>query len=381
MLSLFGHQIFCGSKWILFGRKRAKMVLLTLKVTVWPNHNGAISSRWTPSWWTLSRTPGSRTIGEKPRPLPRQDVCSHIEMPRNVNCSQRGVCPGTTQGSGAPACKWGVKTDLPGGWYKRPPRCCRCTPTYDDLSGPRESVSEPETRPASPSSWCATRDGDRSTDRGQGGHPWPLLNRWGMRPSLALPGNKELPALVPMTRTKVSYTCLSHLGIATWPCMRSGLPLWENPLVSSHHSRGLMYSRPKYITLDAAAIRPSSLWNWLTVSYRPSLTLLTAVRIDSIRVFTSCSIYQSLPGTHQCWNNPIERQWQSAKCDCLVLQCAGPIETHLAVVSTSGVYSTWKLYSSKSTDILPENNLDRSWSHRLEYYLSKSLKICDNYCT
>ncbi len=24
-----------------------------------------------------------------PRPLPRQDVCSHIEMPRDVNCSQR----------------------------------------------------------------------------------------------------------------------------------------------------------------------------------------------------------------------------------------------------------------------------------------------------
>ncbi len=34
--------------------------------------------------------------------------------------------------------------------------------------------------------------------------------------------------------------------------------LKENPLVLSHHCRGLMYSRPKVITLDAAAIRPSS---------------------------------------------------------------------------------------------------------------------------
>ncbi len=40
--------------------------------------------------------------------------------------------------------------------------------------------------------------------------------------------------------------------------MRSGFPLGENPLVLSHHCRGLMYSRAKGITLDAADIRPSS---------------------------------------------------------------------------------------------------------------------------
>ncbi len=40
--------------------------------------------------------------------------------------------------------------------------------------------------------------------------------------------------------------------------MRSGFLLRENPLVLSHHCRGLMYSRPKGITLDAADIRPSS---------------------------------------------------------------------------------------------------------------------------
>ncbi len=65
--------------------------------------------------------------------------------------------------------------------------------------------------------------------------------------------------------------------------MRNGFPLGENPLDLSHHCRGLMYSRPKGITLDAAAIRPNSLWNCLTVSDRPSLTLLTVLRIDSIR--------------------------------------------------------------------------------------------------
>ncbi len=55
--------------------------------------------------------------------------------------------------------------------------------------------------------------------------------------------------------------------------MQNGLPFWENPLVLSHHCRGLMYSSPKYITLDAAAIKPISLWNCLTVSDWPSLIL------------------------------------------------------------------------------------------------------------
>ncbi len=64
---------------------------------------------------------------------------------------------------------------------------------------------------------------------------------------------------------------------------RSGFPREENPLVLSHHCRGLMYSRPKGITLDAADIRPISFLNCLTVSDRPSLILLTDVSIDSIR--------------------------------------------------------------------------------------------------
>ncbi len=34
--------------------------------------------------------------------------------------SARGTCPGTTQGSGAPACIRGANADLPGGWYKKP---------------------------------------------------------------------------------------------------------------------------------------------------------------------------------------------------------------------------------------------------------------------
>ncbi len=65
--------------------------------------------------------------------------------------------------------------------------------------------------------------------------------------------------------------------------MRKGLPLGENPLVLSHHCRGLMCNSPKGIALDAAAIRPNSLWNYLTVSDWPSLILSTADRMKSIR--------------------------------------------------------------------------------------------------
>ncbi|CAM4618537.1 unnamed protein product [Leuciscus chuanchicus] len=65
--------------------------------------------------------------------------------------------------------------------------------------------------------------------------------------------------------------------------VRNGLPLGENPLVLSHHCRGLMCSSPKGIPLEAAAMRPNSLWNCLTVSSWSSFTLFTAARMESTR--------------------------------------------------------------------------------------------------
>ncbi len=58
MLSLFGHQIFCGSTWILFGKKRTKMALLTLKVAD-PCTRGWTTSDFLKStfmWWKSSRS-------------------------------------------------------------------------------------------------------------------------------------------------------------------------------------------------------------------------------------------------------------------------------------------------------------------------------------
>ncbi len=76
---------------------------------------------------------------------------------------------------------------------------------------------------------------------------------------------------------------------------RMTLIMWKgvaprgNLLVLSHHCMCLMYNSPKAITLDAAAIKPSSLWNCLTVSDWPSLILFTADRMDSIRAGDRCA--------------------------------------------------------------------------------------------
>ncbi len=159
---------------------------------------------------------------------------------------------------------------------------------HGNLSGLVESVWVLETRLASPGRWCATWDGGHSTGRRKSGHSWPLPNRWEMHPLLALRGDKELPAPGPETRTKGFLHMFMarrhrHVTFIMW----SGFPLGENPLVLSHHCRGLIYSRPKVITLDAADIRPSSFWNCLTVSGRPSLMVLTDhKRVDPSRGHT-----------------------------------------------------------------------------------------------
>ncbi len=71
--------------------------------------------------------------------------------------------------------------------------------------------------------------------------------------------------------------------------IRNGFPLEENSLVFNHHCRGLMYRRPKGITLDAAAMSPSSLWNCFTVIAWPSFILETFARMDSIWAGDNCA--------------------------------------------------------------------------------------------
>ncbi len=98
---------------------------------------------------------------------------------------------------------------------------------------------------------------------------------------------------------KSTVCCIAHFIL---------LPFGENPLVLSHHCRGLMYSSPKGIMLDAAAIRPNSLWNGLTVSDWPSLIHFTADRMDSIRAVTGAPTSTLSPIPRQGrWSSVVEK--------------------------------------------------------------------------
>ncbi len=79
-------------------------------------------------------------------------------------------------------------------------------------------------------------------------------------------------------------------GAPAWPwSCKVDFLLGRTPWSWATTVRDLLYSKPKYILLDAAAVRPSSYWNCLTVSEQPSLTLATGVRIDSIRAGDRCA--------------------------------------------------------------------------------------------
>ncbi len=117
---------------------------------------------------------------------------------------------------------------------------------------------------------------------------------WETHLSLASCDKTKLPTWDPGTGTKVASTLTRHVSIAVWPWLcEKGFPrgattfhiikVTRPPLHVSH------VQQSKSITLDAAALRPNSLWNSLTVSDRPSLILFTADRMDSIRAGYRCA--------------------------------------------------------------------------------------------
>ncbi len=122
---------------------------------------------------------------------------------------------------------------------------------------------------------------------------WSFHRPWLDRPSrppmrdasvVSILRRHEAPNMGPWDRTQRLF----HIT-KTRKHRRVNLIMWKGvaprgiPLVLSPHCMCLMYNSPKAITLDAAAIRPNSLWNCLTVSDWPSLILFTANRMDSIR--------------------------------------------------------------------------------------------------
>ncbi len=170
-----------------------------------------------------------------------------------------------------------------------------------------ESVWVLETRPATLSNWCATWDGDHSTDRGQGSHSLPLPNRWGICPSLALSSDKELPAPGPETRTKLSSTCLRHVSFAAWSwSCEVGFPSVRTPwswatTVGVSCTAGQKVSHWMQLPSDPVVFETA--WQWVT-----GLLLLSWLTWRSNR---------SEQGTYvpASWSNPLygsTKQFKSA---------------------------------------------------------------------
>ncbi len=132
--------------------------------------------------------------------------------------------------------------------YTRP---SRMRPPVADESHPRFNVRDHRCVVcASPGNLGNTWDGDLPIGSGRGGHSWLLPSPWGRHPSLALHDDMlhdRNQGFLHLSKAR-KHCCMTLI-------MWSRLPLGENPLVLSHHCKGIMYSRPKGITLDTAAIQ------------------------------------------------------------------------------------------------------------------------------
>ncbi len=189
---------------------------------------------------TLSRTPLSRAIRERLTDEPSAKSVPWHPAPVELDESK------ITRGDSA---TWRVANRSTGvwpqtlhicfptsGWSIHSSGLSRCldrtsahTNTWWSLRSGVWSVWVLETWPGSPGSWCATWDGDHSTDRWQSGHSWLLPNQWVMHPSLDLRGDKELPAPCPETRTKgfLHMSKARRLDLDHAKCFPSGRTPWS----------------------------------------------------------------------------------------------------------------------------------------------------------
>ncbi len=196
-----------------------------------------------------------------------------------------------------------------------------------------------ETRPASPGSWCATWDGNHSTDRGPSGHSWLLPNQWGIRPLASVRSDKELPVPGPELWTKVSFTCLRQECSTAWPwACNTGFSSGRTSWSWATTVRGLMYSRlysrPKVTTLDAAAIRPSSpdtAWQWVTALISPSWLSWGSTR-NKLGTIEPAS-----------WSNPTPRrdEWSSVMEKAHIFWCLVLTPSSFMRARTTSKCSNW----------------------------------------
>ncbi len=234
---------------------------------------------------SISASPprGGGTIPRASAPVSTGCLLQHCGPPGYKLLEETATSLGTTGEFGTPVYKVDVTVNPPGDLCWRPPMLSERTSTWWPLRSARKFLRARNTANISRQLLCHERW-------------WFFHIPWLEHPSIITPQpvressvvsilrQDEAPSIGPWDRNQGFF----HITKARKYCgvtliMRKGLPLWENPLVLSHHCRGLMHSSPKGITLDAAAIRPNSLWNCFTVSDWPSLILFTADRMDSIR--------------------------------------------------------------------------------------------------
>ncbi len=129
---------------------------------------------------------------------------------------------------------------------------------------------------------------------------WPLQIPWAGQPSKTAPQPVREASVVsilrrqhvPRVAPKVRNWGLNHIERVRSPCCVTlsclwGLALGWNPLALSHNWNGLMCRRPKGITVEAAAMRPRTLWKWCTVNFWPSLMFFRVSRMDSKHTWVS----------------------------------------------------------------------------------------------
>ncbi len=95
------------------------------------------------------------------------------------------------------------------------------------------------------------------------------------------PGSRAIGEIPSSRAIRMSKTRRQRRAILS---MRSGFPLGENPLVLSHHCRGLilLIQQAKCNHIGRSCHQTQS-WNCLVVSDRPSFTLLTVRSLESNR--------------------------------------------------------------------------------------------------
>ncbi len=238
----------------------------------WPSLYHGIQPQW--SWMSQSEPEGTvrclsshkqahLNLAKNSRPLPRQNVYSHIEMIRNLQSSQGEdfalgphkdlVCQLVKGARKQTSLVVDIKDTTTIVLSVR-------TNTWWSLRSGRKCFSAQNTASISKQLMCHMRWWPLHRPRAG----WPLMTtpQPVRHASVAsITRRQGAPSTGPWDKNQgflhISKACRHHRVTLS---MRNGFPLGENPLVLSHHCGGLMYSWPKDITLDRLPTEAKQGW-------------------------------------------------------------------------------------------------------------------------